>query len=330
MKKTCIFQDTERMGNTTGLLEAAHRLHGQGTFEACVVLLDDPAEFANTNFHGLFHHMVRVAQGLVDRWDARAITQILEKLHQKHCFDSILIPATSLGKMIAPRLARRLRTGLVSGVTDIKRQKDSIEIIRPACSGKILQGIRFSGPGPVVMSIRPNAFDYSPGVSAGGGLQTNVSQYNEPVTDRSAVKRIHVEKNQQIRDRDIRDYEVLISGGGGVRKRFPDLYRLAEALNGTVAASRKLVDQGIAPRAIQVGQSGKTVSPRLYMALGIHGSMQHLAGLRQAETIISVNTAGHAPICSLSDIVVQGDAGEFMDRLMEKISIYRSEKKGGD
>lgn len=321
--KTCIFQDTERMENTTGLLEAARRLHGEKKLKVYGVLLDDSAGFPGSNLHGLFHHVIRVAEGLVDSWDARAITQILEKLHQKHCFDSILIPATSLGKMVSPRLAEQLQTVLVSGVTDIERRQDSIEIIRPTCSGKILEGIRYSGSGPLIMSIRPNAFGYSPDDSQGGGLQTKVSEYNEPVTVRSAVRQIRVEKIKQTSDRDIRDYEVLISGGGGVAERFPDLYRLAEALNGTVAASRKLVDQGIAPRSIQVGQSGKTVSPRLYMALGINGSMQHLAGLRQTEIIISVNTAGHAPICSLSDIVVQGDAGEFMDRLMEKVARYR-------
>ncbi len=188
MKKACIFQDTERMGNTTGLIEAAHRLHGQGEFQTFAVLLDDPAEFPNDNFYGFFHYIIRIGQGLVDRWDARAITQILEKLHQKHGFDNILIPATSLGKMIAPRLSRRLRTGLVSDVTDIKQRKDGIEIFRPACSGKIMEGIRFRGPGPVIMSIRPNAFDYSPGASPGSRLQTKVSEYNEPVTIRSAVK----------------------------------------------------------------------------------------------------------------------------------------------
>ncbi len=90
-------------------------------------------------------------------------------------------------------------------------------------------------------------------------------------------------------------------------------------LNGTVAASRNLVDQGIAQRHIQVGQSGKTVSPKLYLALGIHGSMQHLAGLRGAASIISVNTSPHAPICSLSDMVVQGDACEFIEKLMDRM-----------
>jgi electron transfer flavoprotein alpha subunit len=149
--------------------------------------------------------------------------------------------------------------------------------------------------------------------------------YTEPVGSRSRLKRLHVEKHQHTTD--IRDSEILISGGNGVKDAFSDLYQLADALNGTVAASRKLVDQGIAPRSLQVGQSGKTVSPRLYMALGIHGTMQHIAGLRGIESIISINTNRNAPICSLSELVVHGDAAEFINKMVKKIAHYRSEKK---
>ena len=314
MKKTCIFQDTEKTENTTDLLEAAERMYGRGQFESHAVLLADSFD----PLMGSFHHIIRVARGLVDSYDPRGICDILENLHKKNRFDSILIPGTSLGQMIAPRLAKRLGTGLAAGVTDIKKNTDYIEIIRPAWSGKILESIVHKGTGPVMMSIRPNAFEYTPGER----LQTVVSTYTEPVNSQSAVKRLHVKKNRQTCD--IRDSEVLIAGGGGVKDIFPELYRLADALKGTVAASRKLVDQGIAPRSIQVGQSGKTVSPRLYMALGIHGSMQHLAGLRHIASIISINTAANAPICRLSDIVVQGDARQFIDRLMKKIAAYRS------
>ncbi|MEE4363859.1 MAG: electron transfer flavoprotein subunit alpha/FixB family protein [Desulfotignum sp.] len=314
MKKACIFQDTEKTENTTDLLEVAERIYGQGQFESHAVILADSFD----SLQGSFHHIIRVAQGLVDIYDPRGICEILENLHKKNRFDSILIPGTSLGEMIAPRLAKRLQTGLAAGVIDIKNKGGHTEIIRPACSGKILEGVLHTGNGPVMMSIRPNAFEYTPG----DPLQTVVSAYTEPVSSPSAVTRLLVKENQQTCD--IRDSEVLIAGGGGVKESFPELCRLADALKGTVAASRKLVDQGIAPRSIQVGQSGKTVSPRLYMALGIHGSMQHMAGLRQIASLISVNTSVNAPICSLSDIVVHGDARKFIDRLMKKIAVYRS------
>jgi electron transfer flavoprotein alpha subunit len=103
---------------------------------------------------------------------------------------------------------------------------------------------------------------------------------------------------------------------------------LAETLGGTVSASRKLVDQGIAPRNIQVGQSGKIVSPKLYIALGINGAIQHVEGLRDIETIISVNTSAKAPICSLSDIVVEGDAKDFIEKLLLKIHNNQHTQEG--
>jgi electron transfer flavoprotein alpha subunit len=116
---------------------------------------------------------------------------------------------------------------------------------------------------------------------------------------------------------------LMISGGGGVMRDFGLLNDLAEEMNAQVSASRKTVESGIAPRAIQVGQSGKTVSPRLYMALGINGSIQHIQGLKNVENIISVNTYHNAPIFSISDIAVEGDAKEFILKLIDKI---RTEK----
>ncbi|MDA3846272.1 MAG: FAD-binding protein [Vallitaleaceae bacterium] len=118
---------------------------------------------------------------------------------------------------------------------------------------------------------------------------------------------------------DITDSEVLISGGGGTIKDFGKLELLADALHGQVSASRKIIDQGIATRGIQVGQSGKTVNPKLYIALGINGAIQHIEGLKNVEHIISVNTNRDAPICSLSDLVVEGDAFEFIDKIVLKI-----------
>lgn len=309
MKKACIFQDTETPEKTTDLLAAAGRMYGRDEFESHGVLVNASPE----KFTGRFHHVIQVAEGLVDNGDPRAITEILETLHQTHGFDSILIPATTLGKMIAPRLSWRLKTGLATGVTDITVRDGRIELIRPAGSGTMLETILPEGPGPVVMTIRVNAFEYSPEET----VPTRTSTYSLPVSIRTTLTRLGVE--QTLEPRDIRDYEVLVAGGGGAARCFPALKPLADALNGAVAASRKLVDQGIAKRTIQVGQSGKTVSPKVYLALGIHGSMQHLAGLRGTASILSVNTSPQAPICRLSDLVVQGDACEFIEKLMDRI-----------
>lgn len=208
----------------------------------------------------------------------------------------------------------RLNAGLIADVTDIRRHRGMMEIVRPAFGGKLMAGI-LSRTVPLMMSVRQNVF-------------TDQHQEKKETVKLQHFYSINHEKKSRIRllerrekeiSEDIRDSEVLISGGGGVMRNFSRLIELAKQMNALVSASRKAVDSGIAPRSIQVGQSGKTVSPKLYMALGINGSIQHIEGLKNVETIISVNTNKSAPICSISDIVVEGDAEEFVDRLIEKI-----------
>jgi electron transfer flavoprotein alpha subunit len=174
-----------------------------------------------------------------------------------------------------------------------------------------------------MMSVRPRVFTYREPVSKSAEfIDVDVQDIKTP-----GVRLM--ERREKPVARDIRDSQVLISGGGGVIRDFDLLERLAEALNGLVAASRKVVDMGRAPRAIQVGQSGKIVSPRLYIAIGISGSSQHVAGIRNAEYLISVNSNRHAPICSMSDIVVEGDGRVFVEELVERIEASSTQTQGG-
>jgi electron transfer flavoprotein alpha subunit len=163
------------------------------------------------------------------------------------------------------------------------------------------------------MSVRPRAFTYGePVFKPAVFIDVEVQGMKTP-----GLRLI--ERREKSETQDIRKSEVLISGGGGLVCDFHLLERLAEALHGMVAASRRAVDMGKASRAIQVGQSGKIVSPRLYIALGISGSAQHVAGIRNAEYIISVNTDRQAPICDMSDIVVEGDSRAFVEGLLKRI-----------
>ena len=137
---------------------------------------------------------------------------------------------------------------------------------------------------------------------------------------------------------DIRESRVLVSGGRGIKDAFGKLRPLARALNASVAASRGLVDSGIAPRRIQVGQSGKKVGCELYIAVGISGSYQHIVGLKNVKYLIAVNKNKNAPICSLADIVIEGDAADFAEKLAERCardqsidhSPERCEESNGD
>ena len=318
MMKICVFQEGDRAGDAIGLLGAARLICGGEGFTSFAVTTGPSYE----ELAGFFHRVIHVKAGLVDDFDQPGVCEIMEALQGVHQFDVLLIPASPFGRMLAPRLAKRLRTGLVADVTDIRRNGESIEMIRPAYSGRILAGIINKGPGPIMMSVRPGVFTRE----GKGTLETEFHEYAKPPGRRTGMKRL--EEKPKAQTYDIRDCEVLVSGGGGVKRSFAELRRLADALGGQVSASRKIVDSGIAPRSIQVGQSGKTVNPRLYLALGIDGAIQHVEGLKNIETIISVNTSRLAPLCSLSDIVVEGDALEFIDRLTERIERDRNERKG--
>jgi electron transfer flavoprotein alpha subunit len=174
-----------------------------------------------------------------------------------------------------------------------------------------------------MMSVRPRVFTYrEPVLKSAEFIDVDVQDMKTPGIQL-------IERREKSETRDKRNSEVLISGGGGVVRDFHLLERLAEALHGMVNASRKVVDMGKAPRAIQVGQSGKIVSPRLYIAIGISGSSPHVAGIRNAEYLISVNSNRHAPICSMSDIVVEGDGRAFVEGLLERIEASSTRTQGG-
>lgn len=308
MKKSLIYLEQNNFQNSAELLEVARQIYVPENYETYGVTFDSGCEAAE----GLFDHLIRVADGIVRSCDVSGMADVLEELHQEHQFDSILFPATKTGRMLAPRLAMRLHTGLVADITAVNRGEYAVEIVRPAFGGKLMAGI-VSKEVPLMMSVRRNVFAYQPE----GRKDTLITEYRPKRVRRSQIELIETREKEGLAD--IRDSEVLISGGGGVIRDFELLKSLANEMNAHVSASRKTVDSGVAPRSIQVGQSGKTVSPQLYMALGISGSSQHIAGLKNVENIISVNTYRNAPIFSISDIAVEGDAKEFLVKLIDKI-----------
>lgn len=273
------------------------------------------AEDAGTRGHehrgGVFDYEIR--PDAIGRYDVLAATDCVAALHREHRFDAILVPATPFGRMLAPRVAMRLHVGLVADVTGIRRRGDEIEMVRPAFSGKMMAHVVKVGDGPVMMTIRPRTFASEDRPRK----NTEILPYSAPGGSRPGPRLI--ERRPHPDARDIRESDVLVSGGGGVRRSFDQLKALADALGGLVSASRKVVDSGVAGRHVQVGQSGRTVSPELYIAIGISGSIQHVVGLRNARHVIAVNLDPNAPICALSDIVVEGDAHEFVPRLVARI-----------
>lgn len=320
MKKCLIYLEADNLRAGKDLLEVARQLYSTDSdsaekIETYGVMIGEET----STIDGFFDYIIKVKDENLRNYDIQAVTEMMTAICETYEFDAILIPSSWQGRMLAPRLAICLHTGLTADVTEIRHIDGVTQLVRPAYSGRLLAGIVNTSTGPIMMSVRQNVFHYRQAMNR---VTQYIDYYHQVKT--SGIQ--EVKREDKVVSYDIRESEVLVAGGGGVSQGFEQLTELADLLGGQVAASRKIVDSGIAKRQIQVGQSGKTVSPKFYLALGIYGSIQHVEGLKNVKYMISVNTNRHAPICSLSDIVVEGDGNLFVKLLIERIKRYESEK----
>jgi electron transfer flavoprotein alpha subunit len=315
MKRVLIYFDYDHHENSLELLSVAKKIYPT---ESLLIHAVNPSN-QNHVLMGRVNSIINCHTHVIDPYDYGNMTQWIADLHQTYDYHCILFPSSKNGRIIAPRVAMRLHVGLVADITDIQFNNGKLEIIRPAYGGKIMAAIECLKE-PMMMSVRQNVFSQNDYVS----VETDVIEYAFKDFKTNPMKCINrVDKNDLIQD--IRESKILVSGGYGIVENFNQIYELANELKAHVSASRKIVDHGVVSRKIQVGQSGKTVSPDLYIALGISGSTQHIEGLRNIETIISVNSDEYAPLNSIADIVVLGDAIEFTNQL---IQIIKKERKG--
>jgi len=240
-------------------------------------------------------------------------TKALESAVSEFNPDVILGIASPMGRDVFPRLAARLNAGLITDVTDMKLDNLD-EAIKPMYAGKVLARSKFLGDGPKLVTLRPNCF---PAKDVGGAAET-VALTVEPAE--TTLKMIELKKGASEKA-DLTEAAKIISGGRalGSQENFSILNDCAEVLGATVGASRAAVDSGYASHAMQVGQTGKTVNPQLYVACGISGSIQHMAGMRTSKTIVAINTDPDAPIFSVADYGIVGDLFEVVPALTAKL-----------
>ena len=246
-------------------------------------------------------------------------TDILSALVARYKPSIVLIGATINGRDLAPRVAARLRIGLTADCTglEIDGERRLIQI-RPAFGGNIMASI-ISQTRPQMATVRPRVMK-TPKPDESREPQIERVEVNlNPVATRAKV----LEKVKQLSkaSEKIEEAHIIVSCGKGIGRQ-EDLklaYELAEALGGAVGGSRPLVDCGWLPHHQQVGQSGKTVSPRLYIALGISGSIQHRIGMQSSEIIIAINKDPEAPIFSIADLGIVGDLSQIAPKLTEQL-----------
>ncbi|HEY3280572.1 MAG TPA: electron transfer flavoprotein subunit alpha/FixB family protein, partial [Gemmatimonadales bacterium] len=230
-------------------------------------------------------------------------------------YGAVVCAASATGKDLAPRVAAKLGVSLAADVTDIGVDGGAIVATRPVYAGKALLKVKVTGK-PAVLSLRPNVFTPVERPKAGTAETVAV---NVPA-GRVTVREI---KAAEAGSLDVAEASIVISGGRGLKEpaNFKVIEDLAKAFGGraAVGASRAVVDAGWRAHADQVGQTGKTVSPTLYIAVGISGAIQHLAGMRTSKVIVAINKDKDAPIFKVADYGVVGDLFEIVPKLSEEI-----------
>lgn len=304
------------------LLAAARELAGSaGSVDAVVLAADPPADAEGPRAFGADRVLVARHPDFA-RYNPDGFATAVASLAAGHSV--ILFAATAAGKDLAPRVAAKLGVGLASDVTGLALQDGALVATRPVYAGRAIQQIKLRAA-PAIASVRPNAFQprARDDSRTGGGVESvAVPSFEARVT----VQAVKAPEKAAL---DVTEAPIVVSGGRGLKDpaNFKLLEELAEALGNTaVGASRAVVDAGWRDHAAQVGQTGKTVSPGLYIAVGISGAIQHLAGMRTAKTIVAINRDKDAPIFKIADYGIVGDLFEVLPRLTEEIRRVRSEK----
>jgi electron transfer flavoprotein alpha subunit len=306
--------------NSLGALSEASKLAGELGTEAAAVIVGDVADDAAASL-GKFgvskvYRCKEAPEGL-----AQPIVDVMAKVISDNDFSYALFGGGLLGFEIGAGLTARLNAGVTMEVTQVNVKDGKLVAERP-----ILQDSQIADVGyvdePGIIIGRLNAFD----TNEGDGT-AEVEDVQVELSEWSTKAKMVTRGEQRGADVNIEDANILIGGGRGLGKKenFDLAEQLADSMGGAVAATRAVVDAGWYPYAAQIGQTGKTVAPNLYLALGISGAIQHKVGMQNSENILAINKDQNAPIFEFSDLGVVGDLHKIVPKLTEAIKA----KKGG-
>lgn len=247
-----------------------------------------------------------------------ALCQIIARVDPR----IVLLPATFMGRDLGPRTAARLRATLATDVVELKLTEDErLQVRRPIYNGKASCHVMFPPQRLAMVSVRPNVFTAAGG--GGGAVRESVPFLPQAGDDRQVTREI-VQSGGEIKD--VTEADIIVSGGRSLKNEanFQILYELARELDAAVGASRAACDAGYQPHSRQVGLTGKTVTPRLYIACGISGAIQHLAGMRGSKVIVAINTDPEAPMVKIADYAIVDDLFKVVPLLTQEVRALRS------
>lgn len=309
----CEQRDGELQSVAIELLGVARELADKVNEKVVALLLGDGVSAKAKDLVAYGADEVRVVdhanlKHFVTEYYAQAVTQVVKANDP----NVVLFGATSIGRDLAPRLSARLHTGLTADCTKLEMDEaGNLFMTRPAFGGNLFATIICPEHRPQMSTVRPGVmkkpeFD---GTRKGDIIQETINW-----DDSKAVVKVVEEVKETKNVEKIEDAKILVSCGRGVKDVAP-AFDVAKKVKGTVSSSRSLVDSGIIEHARQVGQTGKTVRPQAYLAFGISGAIQHLAGMEESEYIVAVNTDVNAPIFKVANLGIVADANAVLKQL---------------
>jgi electron transfer flavoprotein alpha subunit len=304
--------------NSLGAVSEAARLASEAGGEAAVVVVGEGDDLTDELCASLGKYgAAKVYRAKAPEGLAQPVVDVMAKVIQDNGYSYALFGGGLLGFEIGAGLTARLGAGVTMEVTEIKVQDGKLLADRPILQDSAIAEVDYVGE-PGIIIGRLNAFDIR---EAGDGASAEVVDVDVQLEEHS-TKAVMVQRGEQRgADVNIEDAEILVAGGRGLGKAegFELAEALADALGGAVAATRAVVDAGWYPYAAQIGQTGKTVAPKLYLAAGISGAIQHKVGMQNSENIVAINKDPNAPIFEFSDLGVVGDLNKILPKLTEAV-----------
>ena len=301
--------------NSLGAISEAGKLASELGSEAAAVVVGDVSDDAAAGLGAYGVKRVFRAKEAPEGL-AQPIVDVMAKVISDEGFSYALFGGGLLGFEIGAGLTARLNAGVTMEVTKVKVADGKLVAERPVLQDSAIVDVGYVGD-PGIIIGRLNAFD----LNEGGGGSAEVVAVDAALSEWSTKARMVTRGEQRGADVNIEDAEILVGGGRGLGEadNFKLAEELAEAMGGAVAATRAVVDAGWYPYAAQIGQTGKTVAPKLYLAAGISGAIQHKVGMQSSENILAINKDPNAPIFEFSDLGVVGDLHKILPKLTEAV-----------
>ncbi|MGH4119295.1 electron transfer flavoprotein subunit alpha/FixB family protein [Clostridium sp.] len=308
------------------LLGEGRRMADKLKVELTAVLLGDKTDHMANELatHGA-DKVIVAEHPLLNHFTTDAYAKVICELANERKPEVIFIGATYLGRDLGPRVSARLSTGLVADCTslDVDPENNNLLMTRPAFGGNIMATIVCGEHRPQMATVRPGVFEK---LARDTSRSCKIEKVTVNLTESDIrTKTLEVVKVAEVLA-DIADANIIVSGGRGVgaKENFAVLEELATTLGGVVGGSRAAVENGWVDKSLQVGQTGKTVRPNVYIACGISGAIQHLAGMQESDYIIAINKDASAPIMKVADLAIAGDYSKVLPELIAQVNALKN------